>query len=62
MFVGNVGATLERCHVSGGGETDVGSTTATGVTLTLVWHLITGGNWYSPTVRDTVFVGTSARH
>ena len=35
VFVGANGATLDGVAVSGGGAIDVGSTTATGVTLTL---------------------------
>jgi FecR protein len=35
VLVGSGGATLDGVAVTGGGETDVGSTTATGVTLTL---------------------------
>jgi len=46
-FRRNVGANWIDVTVSGGGETDVGSTTATGVTLTLDDATsITAASWY----------------
>jgi fibronectin-binding autotransporter adhesin len=43
IFVGSGGATLDDVTVSGGGETDIGSATVTGVTLTLDGATIIGG-------------------
>ena len=43
IFVGSGGATLVDVTVSGGGETDIGSATVTGVTLTLDGTTIIGG-------------------
>ena len=59
IFVGTGGATLDGLTVSGGGETDVGSATATGVTLTLDGATsITGGELVFADSSDKVLVGS----
>src|SRR6202034_4071424 len=55
----SLGATLDDVAVTGGGKIDVGSATATGVTLTLDGGgSITGGTLVFADSSDKVFVGS----